>query len=202
MTALTATLAAAAVTLLAGVLVLGGAIAAGHHRRVYDAVVLKVLGARRREVMATFLLEYGLTALATAAIALLVAGLGQEQAGGRDGVLAGVPLGWGAHPRPRTLAALEPPLGLQAVVGGDHGRAADRQRPCQRPLGRQHGPERHAADVDGVPQRARELPVQGSLAVEVALQQIGQVRAGLADWLVQYRSNNGVRTLARRPMTP
>jgi len=37
----------ALVTLAAGTLVLGGAVAAGHHRRVYDAVVLKVLGATR-----------------------------------------------------------------------------------------------------------------------------------------------------------
>ena len=35
----------ASVTLAAGILVLGGAIAAGHRRRVYDAVLLKVLGA-------------------------------------------------------------------------------------------------------------------------------------------------------------
>src|SRR3546814_2988474 len=38
----------AAVALVAGVLVLAGAVAAGPHRRVYDAVVLKVLGATRR----------------------------------------------------------------------------------------------------------------------------------------------------------
>ena len=37
----------ALVTLAAGMLVLGGAVAAGHRRRVYDAVVLKVLGATR-----------------------------------------------------------------------------------------------------------------------------------------------------------
>jgi putative ABC transport system permease protein len=37
----------ALVTVGAGALVLGGAVAAGHRRRVYDAVVLKVLGATR-----------------------------------------------------------------------------------------------------------------------------------------------------------
>ena len=57
------------VTLLAGVLVLGGAIAAGHRRRVYDAVVLKVLGARRRTVAASFLIEHGILGFATAAVA-------------------------------------------------------------------------------------------------------------------------------------
>src|SRR6185312_1022379 len=39
--------AASAITLLAAALVLGGALAAGHGHRVYDAVVLKVLGATR-----------------------------------------------------------------------------------------------------------------------------------------------------------
>ncbi len=60
-------------TILAGTLVLAGAVAAGHQRRIYDSVVLKVLGARRRDILATLLLEYGLLALSTA---LLAAGLG------------------------------------------------------------------------------------------------------------------------------
>lgn len=59
----------AAVTLVAGTLVLAGAIAAGHRRRVYDSVVLKVLGATRSTVARAFLLEYGLLGLITAAIA-------------------------------------------------------------------------------------------------------------------------------------
>lgn len=62
----------AAVALVAGVLVLAGAVAAGHHRRVYDAVVLKVLGATRRTVAQTFLLEYGLLGLVTAAVASVI----------------------------------------------------------------------------------------------------------------------------------
>jgi putative ABC transport system permease protein len=61
------------VTLAAGVLVLGGAIAAGHRRRVYDAVVLKVLGATRWAIATAFAIEYGLLGAVTAAIA---AGLG------------------------------------------------------------------------------------------------------------------------------
>jgi putative ABC transport system permease protein len=65
--------ATAAVTLAAGTLVLAGAVAAGHRRRVYEAVVLKVLGATRRDITRVFLIEYGLLGLATAAIA---AGLG------------------------------------------------------------------------------------------------------------------------------
>jgi putative ABC transport system permease protein len=66
----------AAVTLLAGTLVLAGAMVAGHHRRVYDAVVLKVLGATRRDLIGAFLIEYGLLGLATAAIAGALGTLG------------------------------------------------------------------------------------------------------------------------------
>jgi len=63
----------ALLTLGAGILVLGGAVAAGHRRRVYDAVVLKVLGATRGTIAAAFLLEHGLLGLVTAIVA---AGIG------------------------------------------------------------------------------------------------------------------------------
>jgi len=56
---------ASAVTLIAAVLVLGGALAAGHRHRVYDAVVLKTLGATRRQLIAAYALEYLLIGLAT-----------------------------------------------------------------------------------------------------------------------------------------
>jgi putative ABC transport system permease protein len=59
----------ALVTLAAGVLVLGGALAAGHHRRVYDSVVLKVLGATRAAVARAFLVEYGALGVLSATIA-------------------------------------------------------------------------------------------------------------------------------------
>jgi putative ABC transport system permease protein len=68
----TAVRAVAAVALVAGTLVLAGAVAAGHRRRVYDAVVLKVLGATRVRVLAAFLLEYGLLGLVTALVASLL----------------------------------------------------------------------------------------------------------------------------------
>ena len=64
-----ATRATAAVTLAAGLLVLAGAFAAGHQRRVRDAVVLKVLGATRRHILVAYLAEYGLLGLATAVVA-------------------------------------------------------------------------------------------------------------------------------------
>ncbi len=50
----------ALVALAAGMLVLGGAIAASHHWRVYDAVVLKVLGATRGALTRAFLIEHSL----------------------------------------------------------------------------------------------------------------------------------------------
>jgi len=59
----------AGITLAAGTLVLAGAVAASHHRRVYEAVVLKVLGATRGDVTRAYLIEYGILGLATAAIA-------------------------------------------------------------------------------------------------------------------------------------
>jgi putative ABC transport system permease protein len=57
---------ASAVTLLAAVLVLGGALAAGYRHRVYDAVVLKTLGATRLRLVAAYALEYLLLGSATA----------------------------------------------------------------------------------------------------------------------------------------
>jgi putative ABC transport system permease protein len=67
----------ALVTLAAGTLVLGGAVAAGHHRRVYDAVVLKVLGATRGSITRAFLIEHGvlgaLSALVAGALGTLAA---------------------------------------------------------------------------------------------------------------------------------
>ena len=62
----------ALVTILAGALVLAGTIAASHRKRVYDAVVLKVLGATRGRVAKAFLMEYGVLGLVTAAIGGLV----------------------------------------------------------------------------------------------------------------------------------
>jgi putative ABC transport system permease protein len=61
--------ATALVTLVAGMLVLAGAVAAGHRHRVYDAVVIKVLGATRRSVLAAFLIEYMILGGVTALIA-------------------------------------------------------------------------------------------------------------------------------------
>jgi len=71
----TAIRAAASVALIASVLVLAGALAAGNAARIHDAVVLKTLGATRRTLIAAFSLEYMLIGLATAVFALAAGGL-------------------------------------------------------------------------------------------------------------------------------
>jgi putative ABC transport system permease protein len=64
---------ASAVSLASAVLVLGGALAAGRRMRLYDAVVLKTLGARRGAILRIFLMEYALLG-AIAALFGLIAG--------------------------------------------------------------------------------------------------------------------------------
>ncbi len=62
--------AAASIAILAGIAVLIGAIAASRERRMYDSVILKLLGATRRQILAAQALEYALLALVLAALAL------------------------------------------------------------------------------------------------------------------------------------
>jgi putative ABC transport system permease protein len=70
---MTAVRATAGITLLAGALVLAGAMATAERRRIYEAVLLKTLGARRRQIIVIHLVEY----LTLAGIAgLVAAGLG------------------------------------------------------------------------------------------------------------------------------
>ncbi len=63
--------AASGVTLLAAMLVLGGALAAGHRHRVYDAVILKTLGATRSRLIGAYAAEYAMIGLATAVFGVL-----------------------------------------------------------------------------------------------------------------------------------
>jgi putative ABC transport system permease protein len=56
---------ASGLTLLIAALVLGGALAAGHRHRLYDAVMLRTLGATRRQIIAAYGLEYLLIGAAT-----------------------------------------------------------------------------------------------------------------------------------------
>ncbi|MGK9053231.1 ABC transporter permease [Neorhizobium petrolearium] len=71
----TAIRAAAAVALIASVLVLAGALAAGNRARTHDAVILKTLGGTRRMLMRAFSYEYMILGAATAVFALLAGGV-------------------------------------------------------------------------------------------------------------------------------
>ncbi len=62
---------ASSVALVSSLLVLAGALAAGHRARLYDAVVLKTLGATRTKLIGAYLVEYGALGLATAIFGLL-----------------------------------------------------------------------------------------------------------------------------------
>jgi putative ABC transport system permease protein len=73
--------------MLAAVLVLGGALAAGQRHRVYDAVVLKTLGATRAQLISAYALEYLMLGTVTAVF----------------GVAAGSAAGWGVVTRVMTL---------------------------------------------------------------------------------------------------
>jgi putative ABC transport system permease protein len=62
---------AGSVTLLAGALVLAGAFTTAQRRRIKQAVILKTLGATRRRILTSHLIEYAILALATSSIALI-----------------------------------------------------------------------------------------------------------------------------------
>ena len=67
--------AAGSVTLLAGALVLAGALATAQRRRIQQAVILKTLGATSRRILLSHLAEYMVLAFLTAFIALLIGSL-------------------------------------------------------------------------------------------------------------------------------
>ena len=62
--------AASLITILAGLLVLAGAIAAGLRARIYDSTVMKVMGATRLQIARVYALEYALLGAITGALAL------------------------------------------------------------------------------------------------------------------------------------
>lgn len=103
--------AAGGVTLLAGALVLAGALATAQRRRILEAVVLKVLGATRRRILTAHLIEYVLLASATALFAI---GLGAAAAWFAVTQLMhiGFSFDWGA-----VIRALATATGLVALFG-------------------------------------------------------------------------------------
>ncbi|MGQ0567485.1 MAG: ABC transporter permease [Gemmobacter sp.] len=71
----TATAWAAGATLLTGFVVLIGAAAAGERARVYEAAVLKVLGATRGRILGSFALRAGIAGAAAGGVAIVAGGL-------------------------------------------------------------------------------------------------------------------------------
>ena len=92
---------ASAVTLVSAILVLGGALAAGHRHRVYDAVILKTLGATRARLLGAYALEYLMIGFATALF----------------GVVAGSVAAWAIVTRLMTLGFIWQAGSALAVVG-------------------------------------------------------------------------------------
>ena len=69
---MTAVRVAGSITLVAGALVLAGALATAQRRRIRQAVILKVLGAIRRRILLSHFVEYGVLALVTGAVSVLL----------------------------------------------------------------------------------------------------------------------------------
>ena len=65
-----------ALTLLTGILVLAGALAAGLSNRTYEAVVLKTYGASSTQLMGAFIIEYAVLGLAAAIFGIATGSLG------------------------------------------------------------------------------------------------------------------------------
>ncbi|HEX4294072.1 MAG TPA: FtsX-like permease family protein [Rhizomicrobium sp.] len=85
--------AAGLVTILAGLLVLAGAIAAGQQARLSAATILKVLGASRGRIFAIYAIEYGLLG---AVSGVLAAGIGTAAAWAIAGNVFGLPFAFEA----------------------------------------------------------------------------------------------------------
>ncbi len=64
--------AAASIAILSGIAVLIGAIAAARQSRIYDSVIMKLLGATRGQILGAQALEYGLLAIVLGLVALLL----------------------------------------------------------------------------------------------------------------------------------
>lgn len=93
---------ASLVTVLTSIFVLAGALAAGHQHRVYDAVVLKTLGATRARLLGAYVLEYAGLGLVTALFA----------------IVAGALAAWGVTTQVMDINFVFPPGAALAAVAG------------------------------------------------------------------------------------
>lgn len=107
----TAVRAAASVAVAAGIAVLVGAIAAARRTRIYDAVLLKLLGGTRRQVLGVQAMEYGALALLVSTISLGVA-----WGGGWYVATEVLDLEWAPH-WPTVLITLAVGAGMTVVLG-------------------------------------------------------------------------------------
>jgi putative ABC transport system permease protein len=111
--------AAGGVTLVSGTLVLAGAVAAAQRQRVREAVILKALGATRRQLLAAWLVEFGVlgaaagliaAAIGTAVSAGVMRGILESDWAFMPGVLAAVVAGAAALTLLLGYAAIAAPL--------------------------------------------------------------------------------------------
>lgn len=116
---------AGAVTLIAGALVLAGALATAQRRRVLEAVVLKVLGATRRRILFSHLLEYLMLAVIAAAFAVALGALASWIAVSE---VMKIPFTFSV---PAVLTALATAIGLVLAFGSLGTWAVLRARPAQ-----------------------------------------------------------------------
>jgi putative ABC transport system permease protein len=98
-------------TVISAVLVLAGALATGHRNRVYDAVVLRMLGATRGRLLGFYALEYVLLGLATALFGLAAGSIAAYLVVAK---LMEIPFVW--LPGPAVLVALAA-LAMTVVFG-------------------------------------------------------------------------------------
>lgn len=86
---------ASGLAIAASLLVLGGALAAGQRARLYDAMILKTLGATRRFILLSYALEYAVIGLVSALF----------------GVIAGALAGWGVVAQVMKITFVPDPTG-------------------------------------------------------------------------------------------
>tara|TARA_Y100000588_G_scaffold390606_1_gene496583 strand:+ start:264 stop:2663 length:2400 start_codon:yes stop_codon:yes gene_type:complete len=60
-------------TLLSGIIVLAGALSSQQQKRTYDATILKILGAPRRQIIVLYLSEYAILSTVSAVLATIIA---------------------------------------------------------------------------------------------------------------------------------
>ncbi len=93
---------ASALAIAASLLVLAGALAAGQRARLYDAMILKTLGATRARIIGAYLLEYGAIGFAAALF----------------GLAAGTAAGWMIVTRVMKIAFVPDPTGAILTAFG------------------------------------------------------------------------------------